>query len=181
MRKSLAAVLLISIVLISSIGFTSTSAEILNPKIVHAIVSNLASIYGKTYHLQVGSKISDIYYGFNITYANVTNILLIPDHNSMQISLKEVTESDAMWIQFPQDLISAENNKFVLYVDGKEKKYELATSAHSTVMGFMVPMNATLVEIQGTRVVPEFPMYPTAALMVSFIAMMLFSNKIMKR
>src|SRR6185312_4551366 len=32
-----------------------------------------------------------------------------------------------------------------------------ATSEHSTIMGFTVPTNTTLVEIQGTHVVPEFP------------------------
>ena len=181
MKKSQTATLLISIILISSIGFTYASAEILNPKIVHAALSNIASVYGKTYHLQVDSKTYNIYYGFNVTYANATNILFIPEHNSMQIGLKEVTETDAMWIQFPQDLISAENNNFVLYVDGQEKKYELATTDHSTVMGFMVPTNTTLVEIQGTHVVPEFPLSAIATMIVSFITIMLFSTKIMKR
>ncbi len=99
----------------------------------------------------------------------------------MQIGLKEVTETDAMWIQFPQNLISAENNNFVLYVDGQEKKYELATSDHSTVMGFMVPTNATLVEIQGTHVVPEFPISATVAIIVSFTTILLFRTRIMRR
>jgi hypothetical protein len=75
----------------------------------------------------------------------------------MQIYLKAVTQDDAMWVEIPQNLISAEKNNFTLYVDGQEKKYELATSAHSTIMGFMVPTNTALVEIQGTSVVPEFP------------------------
>lgn len=86
----------------------SASAEILNSRIVHAVVSNLASIYGKTYHFQVENKTYNIHYGFNFTYANATNILLVPEHNSIQIGLKEVTETDAIWIQFLQDLISAE-------------------------------------------------------------------------
>jgi hypothetical protein len=156
-RKYQTVILLISSILFLSIGFTSASAEILNPRMVHAIMSHLISVYGKTYSLQVDNKTFTIYYGSNFTYANATNILLVPDHNSMQISLKDVTESDAMWIQFPQNLISAENNNYVLYVDGQEKKYEYATSGHSIIMGFMVPTNATLVEIQGTHVVPEFP------------------------
>lgn len=181
MKKSQTLILIISIILFLSTGFTSASAEILNPKIVHAVVSNLASIYGKTYHLQVDNKTYNIYYGFNFTYASATNILLVPEHNSMQIGIKDVTETDAMWIQFPQNLISAENNNFVLYVDGQEKKYELATSDHSTVMGFMVPTNATLVEIQGTRIVPEFPISATAVMMISFITIMLFSTKIVRR
>jgi hypothetical protein len=177
-KNSQTAILLI-VVLISSIGFTSASAE-LNPRIVHAIVSSPVSVFGKTHSLQIENKTYNIYYGFKFTYANVASILLVPDHNSMQISLKEVTETDAMWIQFPQSLISAENNNFILYVDGQEKKYELATSDHSTIMGFTIPTNATLVEIQGTRVVPEFPISATAAMMISFMAIIL-GTTIMRR
>jgi len=51
--------------------------------------------------------------------------LPVPERNPTQINLKEFTETDAMRIQFPQDLISAENNNFVLYVDGKEKNMNL--------------------------------------------------------
>lgn len=144
-------------ILVSSIGFTSASAEILNPRMVHEIMSNLVSVYGKTYHLQVDNKTYNIYYGFNVTYANATNILFVPEQNLLQINLKEVTKTDAMWIQFPQNLISTENNNFALSVDGQEKKYEYSTTDHSIVMGFMIPTNTTLVEIRGSHIVPEFP------------------------
>ena len=180
MKRLQTVALLTSILLVSLSGFTSASAEILNPRIVHAIVSSPVSVFGKTYSLQVENKTYNIYYGFKFTYASAANILLVPEHNSMQISLKEVTETDAMWIQFPQNLISAENNNFVLYVDGQEKKYELATSDHSTIMGFTVPTNATLVEIQGTHIVPEFPISATYAMIISFTAIMLVT-KIVRR
>lgn len=73
------------------------------------------------------------------------------------------------------------NNNFVLYVDGQEKKCELATSGHLTVMGFMIPTNAIIIEIQGTHVVPEFPISATAAMLVSFVTILLFSTRIMKK
>jgi hypothetical protein len=172
MRKLQTVILLIFMILVSSSGFTYASAEILNPKMVHAMMSNLASIYGKTYHLQVDNKTFSIYYGFNATYANATNILLVPGNNSIQISLKDVTETDAMWIEIPQNLISAEKDNFIVHVDGQEKKYELATSDHSTIMGFMVPTNASLVEIQGTNVIPEFP-FAILALMIGTFSIIL--------
>jgi uncharacterized membrane protein len=164
--------------LISSIGFTSASAEILNPRMVHAIMSNLVSVYGKTYHIQVDNKTYNIYYGFNSTYASVTNISLVPEHNSMKFSLNEVTETDSMWIQFPQNLISAENNDFVLYVNGQEKKYEHATSDHSIIMGFMIPTNATLVEIQGTHIVPEFPFAIIVLIIATFSVVLIQKIKL---
>ena len=74
-----------------------------------------------------------------------------------------------MWIQFPQSLLSAENNNFVLYVDGQESKYELATSDHSTIMGFTVPTNTSIVKIQGTHIVPEFPMSTVVVMAIGFV------------
>ena len=174
-KKFQIAVLLISMIIISSIGFTSASAEILNPRMVHAMMSNIVSAYGKTYHLQVDNKTYNIYYGFNVTYANATNILFVPEQNSMQINLKEVTETDAMWIQFPQNLIPTENNNFVLYVDGQEEKYEHSTSDHSIIMGFMIPTNATLVEIKGTSVVPEYP-FATIILIIATFSVVLIQK-----
>lgn len=165
---------------ISSIKFTSASAEILNPRMVHAIMSNPVSAYGKTYHLQVDNKTDNIYYGFNVTYANATNIFFVPEQNSMQINLKEVTETDAMWIQFPQNLISAENNNFVLYVDGQEKKYEYVTSDHSVIMGFMIPTNATLVEIRGTPIVPEFPFAIIVLIVATFSVVLIQKTKLLR-
>lgn len=179
MGKFQIVILLIITVLISS-SFISASAEILDPRIVHAIVSSPVSVFGKTHSLQVYNSTYNIYYGFKFTYANASNISLVPDHNSIQIDLKGVTETDAMWIQFPQNLISAENNNFVLYVDGQEKKYELATSDHSTVMGFTVPTNTTLVEIQGTHIVPEFP-FAVLVLLSSFVTITVFYRTIMRK
>ncbi|MDE1812944.1 MAG: hypothetical protein KGH85_08805, partial [Thaumarchaeota archaeon] len=60
-------------------------------------------------------------------------------------------------------------NNFILYIDGQEKKYELATSDHSTIMGFTVPTSAKIVSIQGTHVVPEFPISTTITMMIGFM------------
>ena len=183
MKQIQTIILLFSIIMISSVGVVCASeAQILNPRIVHAIVSNPASIFGKTYPIQIDNKTYNVYYGFNVTYASVTNISIISDHNSIQIGLKDVTTDDAMWVQFPQNLVSSENNNFVLYVDGQEKRYELATSSdHSIVMGFMVPKNVQLVEIQGSRVIPEFPISATIAMMMAFTSVVLFSTLLRKK
>jgi hypothetical protein len=173
MNKTQTTILLVFVILVSSIGFTYASAQMPDPKTVPKIVSSPVSVFGKTYSLQVDNKTYNIYYGFKFTYANAENISLVSDHNSMQINLNGITETDSMWIQFPQDLVSAENNNFILYVDGHEKKYELATSDHSTIMGFTVPTNTTRVEIQGTHVIPEFPTSATVAMMIGFIIVIL--------
>lgn len=161
--------------MISSICFTSARAEILNPGTVNEIVSSPVTIFGKTYSMQVEDKTFNIYYGFKFTYANATNISFVTDRNSIQITLKGVTEDDGMWIQFPQNLVSAEKNNFALYVDGHEEKYEYATSNHSITMGFTVPTNTTLVEIQGTHIIPEFP-YAIIVLIIAIFSVVLIQK-----
>ena len=161
-------------VLISSIGFVSASADnVLTPGMIHAMVSSPVSVFGKTYNLQVDNKTYPIYYGFHITNAIASDILLVPEHNSIQISLKNVTEVDTMWVYIPQEIISADGNNFVLYVDGQNEKYELATDSHSTIMGFTVAANAHIVEIQGTSVIPEFPK-SLYAMAVGFALLLIF-------
>ena len=177
MKRIQTIILLFSIVMISSIGVAFASeVQILNPRIIHAIVSNPVSVFGKTYPIQIDNNTYNIYYGFNVTYASATNISIASDRSSMRIGLKDVTSDDAMWIQFPQNLVSSGNNNFVLYVDGQEKKYELATSlGHSIVMGFMVPKNVQFVEIQGSKMIPEFPISATIAMIMAFTSVVLFS------
>jgi hypothetical protein len=142
---------------------------------MNEIVSSPVTVFGKTYSMQLEDKTFNIYYGFKFTYANATNISFVTDRNSIQITLKGVTEADGMWIQFPQSLMSAENNNFVLYVDGQEKKYEFATTDHSTTMEFMLPANATLVEIQGIHVIPEFP-FAIILLTIAIFSMVLIQK-----
>ncbi|MDE1844421.1 MAG: hypothetical protein KGI10_03735 [Thaumarchaeota archaeon] len=165
---------LVCIVLISSIGFVSASADnVLTPGMIHAMVSNPVSVFGNTYNLQVDNKTYPIYYGFHTTSAVASDILLVPEHNSVQISLKNMTEVDTMWVYIPQAIISADGNNFVLYVDGQNEKYELATSGHSTIMGFTVAANAHTVEIQGTSIIPEFPI-SMSAMAVGFLLLLIF-------
>ncbi len=144
------------LLIVISIGITNAYAYLPNPNTVNQVVTPVA-VFGKTYHLQINNSTYDIYYGFHVVNTVVQKITLVPEHNTMHLDLTKSNETDTMWMHFPQSVISADQNNFVLYVNGQETKYELAESDHSTVMGFNVPANSTSVDIQGTQVMPEFP------------------------
>ncbi|MDE1725161.1 MAG: hypothetical protein KGH76_04610 [Thaumarchaeota archaeon] len=93
--------------------------NILTPPFVHAIVTNPISVFGKTYNLQVDNMNYPLYYGFHYTSATVSKISVVPESNSVQISLQNVTETDTMWVYIPQSIISSDSNQFLLSVDGK--------------------------------------------------------------
>ncbi len=142
--------------IIISIGITNAYAYLPNSNTVNQVLTPV-TVFGKTYHLQVNNTTYDIYYGFHVVNTTIQKITLVPEHNAMHLDLTKSNETDTMWMHFSQSVISADKNNFVLYVGGKETRYELAESDHSTVMGFNVPANSTSVDIQGTQVIPEFP------------------------
>lgn len=140
------------LLLVVTVSMTSVYAYSPNAQMITPV-----KVFGKTYTLQVNGTTYDIYYGFNEVDTIIEKATLVPEKNTMHLDLSQSNMSDAMWMQFPQALISADKNNFVLYVDGQQEKYELSESDHHTVMGFVVPTNSTAVDIQGTRTVPEFP------------------------
>ncbi len=47
-------------------------------------------------------------------------------------------------------------------------------------MGFMVPVNIKLVEIQGTRAIPEFPAFATTVMMASFMIIIFLNARMIR-
>lgn len=166
-------VLFISALYMSNYAYAD---NLINARLIHALVSNTISIYGKTYNLHIDNKTIPVYYGFNSTYASASSMQLDKTKNSLLIKLQNVTEIDGMWIQFPQSLISASDNNFILYVDGTEKKYEFATSDHANIMGFMVPAGVNSIEIKGTTIIPEFETFALSIMMTSFLFLLLLNR-----
>lgn len=156
------------ILLFSSLNHSARGDNILTPAFVHAMVTNPVSVFGKTYNLQIDNATIPIYYGFHFTHATTSKISLVPENNSILMSVTNVTETDTMWVYIPQSVISADDNKFLLYVDGKNTSYELATYSHSTIMGFAVNTNTHDIQIQGTRVIPEFSASALYVMVIGF-------------
>lgn len=180
MYKNLMRAILFLIIPIS-ISFSSAHAtHLINPQTIHAIMTDPVAVFGKTYQLKTGNSTYNIYYGFyKATSALASDVSTIPEQNSLKLQLSGVTELDPMWIKIPQQVIRADNNNFVVYVDGKETRYELAVTRDSTILGFMIPLDATLVEIKGTKVIPEFPI--PIIMMTVGLTIFLFTTRVLKK
>ena len=165
-------IVIISIVCLSLPLSSAHGDNVLTPPFVHAIVTNPISVFGKTYNLQVDNMTYPLYYGFHYTSATVSKISVVPESNSIQISLQNVTETDTMWVYIPQSILSADGNQFLLYVDGKNTSYEIATYSHSTILGFTVNTNTHEVQIQGTRVIPEFSTSVFSVAVIGFVSIL---------
>lgn len=86
-------------------------------------------------------------------------IAMAIDHelNSLLIGITEVKDS-AFQITLPQDLISAENNEFVVLVNQIEVDYNVSEQDDTATLSFFVPVDSEEIEIIGTQVIPEFPL-----------------------
>jgi hypothetical protein len=86
-------------------------------------------------------------------------IAMAIDHelNSLLVGITEVKDS-TFQITLPHDLISAENNEFVVIVNQIEVDYNISTQDNTATLSFFVPTDSEEIEIIGTQVIPEFPL-----------------------
>ena len=114
--------------------------------------SNLA--YGSTYSLETSDTSFGISYELN---GDVIAMAVDENTTSFLIGITNVEDSN-FEISLPAELISAENNEFVVLVDWVEVDYDVSTQNEVSILQFFVPVDSQELEIIGTQVIPEFPL-----------------------
>ena len=141
--------------------------------LVMAFSSNLA--YGSTYSLETSDMQFEISYELN---GDVIAMAVDENTTSFLIGITNVEDSN-FEISLPTELISAENNEFVVLVDGIEEDYDVSAQNNVAILQFFVPANSQEIEIIGTHVIPEFPL-GTLVVLATMIVIMTFVTKISK-
>ena len=132
--------------------------------------SNLA--YGSTYSLETSDMPFEISYELN---GDVIAMAVDENTTSFLIGITNVEDSN-FEISLPTELISAENNEFVVLVDGIEVDYDVSTQNDAAMLQFFVPANSQEIEIIGTHVIPEFPLGALAVL-ATMVVIVTFMTK----
>ena len=135
--------------------------------------SNLA--YGSTYSLETSDMPFEISYELN---GDVIAMAVDENTTSFLIGITNVEDSN-FEISLPTELISAENNEFVVLVDGVETDYDVSTQNDASMLQFFVPANSQEIEIIGTHVIPEFPL-GVFVVLATMIVIVTFVTKIGK-
>jgi len=128
---------------------------------------DIAQLMMKKYQLHVGGKDFEIMYRLSTLEtlaedsgedydAKIVSMSINSERSSLIINLENILHSDVMSVRFPQELLSADKEKFTLLVNGQEKKYEFSVSGKYANLIFIVTKQTTEVEIVGTKVIPEF-------------------------
>lgn len=117
------------------------------------IISSHQAFAENNYHLEVDEISFDIKYDFA---GDVIAMEIDKESTSLLIGTENVKDAQFR-ITLPDDLIHADNNAFVVLVNGYEVEYKV-TSGADTVITFVVPDFTEEIEIIGTNVIPEFPL-----------------------
>jgi hypothetical protein len=107
----------------------------------------------KTYILTIDEHTFDIVYEVD---ANVLAMAIDQELISLLVGL-ENTKDSQFTINFPKEMLSAENDEFAILVNGLEVEYEIFQDSNDYALVFYVPEETQEVEIIGTHVIPEFP------------------------
>lgn len=117
-------------------------------------------------------------HAYSISYvvnANVVAMEIDPESASLLIGLDNTYDS-RFFIGLEHELISAQNNEFVILVDGQETDYEISSDSDSSTFAFFVPTGTEEVEIIGTHVIPEFPIGAIFGFAVMISTIMIFAK-----
>ena len=124
------------------------------------------------YALEIDEHAYSISYVVN---ANVVAMEIDPESTSLLIGLDNTYDS-RFFIGLEHELISAQNNEFVILVDGQETDYEISSDSDSSTFAFFVPTGTEEVEIIGTHVIPEFPIGAIFGFAVMISSIMIFAK-----
>ena len=117
-------------------------------------------------------------HNYSISYvvnANVVAMEIDPESTSLLIGLDNTYDS-RFFIDLEHELINAQNNEFIILVDGQETDYEITSDSDSSTFAFFVPIGSEEVEIIGTHVIPEFPIGAIFGFAVMISTIMIFTK-----
>lgn len=129
------------------------------------------------YDLTVDEKTFNLSYNFD---GDLISMDIDQETKSLLVGTTNVDES-TFEISFPSELLSAEDNEFVVLLDGIETDYAVTHTENMTKFSLVIPIATEEIEIIGTNVIPEFPIGTLAILgIISSVAIILFRTKLMQ-
>ena len=124
---------------------------------------------------------SDHVLSYDLSGANLNNILPQPESNSLMILIDSMDDG-SLSIALPRDVIDAKSANgldasFFILVDGEEALFEETISETERIISVNFPAGTEKVEIIGTFVIPEFGTIAMMILVVSIVSLIVLSSK----
>ena len=129
------------------------------------------------YDLKVDEKTFNMHYNFD---GKLISMDIDKESKSLLIGTTNVDES-TFELSFPTELLSAENDEFVILLDGIETDYTVTHTDNMTKLSLVIPIATEEIEIIGSNVIPEFPFEVLTIIGIVSIMAIIFSRaKIMQ-
>ncbi len=143
---------------------------------------------GEFYTIQVDDATFDIYYGgygsieiggeaLEEDEPTLLSMSLNTERKSLELILDPIPNDKIFWVLLPLEVISAEEAKYQLFIDGVEMEYDLTKFPGNYALGMVLPPNAEHVEIIGTHVIPEFGAYAILILGISIFGLIYYMRR----
>jgi predicted secreted protein with PEFG-CTERM motif len=166
----------------SSLAFAE---HIFNPE-AHAQYLDISQLEAEKVTFTFDDKSYDVYYGYhgsldsmgsNYEFPVLSSMNINEENKSIDIVMETIPEKTDFWVRMPDDVISAENEKFIVLVDGVDTGYDLMKFPSDHVIGFFIDEDTKNIQIIGTQVIPEFGNIAMLILVLSIISIVVVSRR----
>ena len=147
---------------------------------------DIAHIMGEKVSFEIDERLFDVYYGYKGSLDDIGSDFVKPSlasmsinqgRKSIEITMESVPERTDFWVRIPQEMLYAENENYLVLVDGVETKYGVMKFPDDYVVSFVITETTKDIEIIGTKIVPEFGMLSIAVLGISTLGMFYFIQR----
>lgn len=161
----------------TSVAFAS---HIFDDRDAFAQYLDIAQLTAEKYPLIIDEKTYDIYYGYHGSFEvdveklgeelpKLESMSINTERKSFEVTMESVPTESVLWFRLPLEVISADEAKYQLLVDGVDTKYDLTKFPEEYAIGMIIPKDTKHIEIIGTNVIPEFGVLSITILTISFV------------
>lgn len=151
---------------------------------------DISQLMGEKVVFEFGDNTYDVYYGYGGSLDSVGTDFLEPELSSMkineerksiEITMSSVPEKTEFWVRIPEDVLYAENEQFVVLVDGIETEYVMIKYPNDSGVGMIISEDTKNIEIIGTKVIPEFGFFAIVILGISVLGILFLTKSPMSK
>jgi len=177
--------MLLALLLIIPAPLFAFAEHVFNPD-AFAQYLDISQLESDKVTLTFDDKPYDLYYGYHGSldamgtedlFPTLSTMKINQERKSLEITMADVPEKTDFWVRMPDDVISADNENYIVLVDGIDTGYDLMKFPNDHVIGLIISEETEHIEIIGTSVIPEFGSIAIIILGVSILGLVYYSRR----
>ena len=177
--------MLLALLLIIPASSFAFAEHVFNPD-AFAQYLDISQLESDKITLTFDDKPYDLYYGYHGSldamgtedlFPTLSTMKINQERKSLEITMADVPEKTDFWVRMPDDVISADNENYIVLVDGIDTGYDLMKFPNDHVIGLIISEETEHIEIIGTSVIPEFGSIAIIILGVSILGLVYYSRR----